>query len=163
MGYLASLTKQVAGLNDVSRDRSPHLLSYPHTLFPCPPSRSPIIPRTTFRQSGISDAMLDFWTFAAHRQVCPDLRSDRGQAWRRTCPDGYEHRDGRRVRRWQEGWTEDETRWQVKRTRFVGSSCVLFYDILFLRSTISDVYTAVYAQTIYENGPIQLTEIVTGR
>jgi hypothetical protein len=51
----------------------------------------------------------------------------------------------------------------VKRTRFLGSSCVLFYDILFLRSTISDVYTAVYAQTIYENGPIQLTEIVTGR
>lgn len=36
MGYLASLTKQVAGLNDVSRDRSPHLLSHPHTLFPCP-------------------------------------------------------------------------------------------------------------------------------
>jgi hypothetical protein len=38
-----------------------------------------------------------------------------------------------------------------------------FYDILFLRSTISDVYKKSMHQTIYENGPIQLTEIVTGR
>jgi hypothetical protein len=44
MGYLASLTKQVAGLNDVSRDRSPHPLSYPHYLFICPHCDSRLSP-----------------------------------------------------------------------------------------------------------------------